>query len=60
MKVLYTEIVKALQDPKVKQELANKSMFVLTSESSGAFKATLEKSIQQVTDILTKAGVKAD
>ncbi|TEA79176.1 Bug family tripartite tricarboxylate transporter substrate binding protein [Allopusillimonas ginsengisoli] len=60
IQVLYTEAVKALQDPDVAKSLADRAMFVRTSESQADFVKSLSSGIDMVTKILTDAGVQPE
>lgn len=54
---LHEEATKAVSDPEVKQALADRAMFVATSESPDAFSDDLRAAVEQVTTLLREAGV---
>lgn len=57
--ILHKEIVKAAHDPVVQKQFREKAMFVQTSASPADYRASLEKIVTKVADILRKAGVEA-
>lgn len=57
--VLHKEIVKAAQDPAIQKQFREKAMFVQTSASPADYRASLNKIVTRVAEILKKAGVEA-